>query len=367
MARNARTVADRLESLELGLPESGFMVGGIKALYARGGGKEIHCTISGHCRTQIFEFPEIAFHPDGDEPHHTIYSTPTVRACVASSLVDYFENSTGSKHYAISHSLRYKVGEIEEEVRSQQKSKVPVFIVIEESNQLTPVKMTKGECTVLPETLVENGEEVPLLVGGRAGEEFIVAWATSDGAWPEVPNNQQSVNMILAGVRAGHQTPDPIRKCLEQECLVTDDGQFVVMMRPTMSARLGAPRPMDTTAYRDRVAEIRRGIANLKQDMGAPHMALLVNAMYSDEYKDDAYQRLQYLQLWQSLSEAARPCLGYSGDVRKDKVALAGNKTLEELKDYRDDIAHWWTDTIDENYLSDLRLTINELIRCKYF
>ena len=199
------------------------------------------------------------------------------------------------------------------------------------------------------------------------GEEFIIACHTSDGAWPEVPNNQQSVNMILAGVRAGQQTPDPIRKCLDQECLVTDGGQYVAMMRPTVSARLGTARRMDTTAYRDRVAEIRRGIAGLEQDIGAPHMALLVNAMYSDEHRDDAYQRLQYLQLWQSLSEAARPYLGYSGNVREDNVALAGNKTLKELKDYRDDIAHWWTDTIDENYLSDLGLTINELIRRKYF
>ena len=367
MTRKDRTVANRQKSLEPGLPESGFMTGGMKALYARAGGKEIHCTISGHCRTQIFEFPGIAFHPNGDEPHHPIYSSPTIRAYVASSLVDYFENSARSRHYAISPSLRYKVGELEEKVRSQQKSSVLAFIVIEESNQLAPVKMTKGECNILPERFVKDGEEVPLLTGGRAGEEFILAWANSDGAWPEVPNNQQSVNMILAGVRAGQQTPEPIHKRLDQECLVTDDGRFVVMQRPTMSARASTVTPMDTTAYRGRIAEIRRGIAALKQDIGAPHMALLVNSMYSEEYKDDAYQRLQYLQLWQSLSEAARPFLGYSGNVREDNVALAGNKTLKELKDYRDDIAHWWTDTIDENYLSDLRLTVNELIRSKYF
>ena len=343
------------------------MIGGIRDMYARGEGKEIRCTISGHHRTQIFEFPGIDFHPDGDEPHHTIYSSPPVRACLASSLVDYFENSTCSRHYAISPSLQYEVGKAEEKVRSQQKGRVPVFIVIEESNQLTPVKMMKGECNIWSETFVKKGKEVPRLIGGRSGEEFITAWATRDGAWPEVPNNQQLVNMILAGVRVSQQTPDPIRKCVDQECLVTDDDRFVVMVRPTMSMRASTATPMDTQAYRDRVAEIRKGVAALKQDIGAPHMALLVNSMYGDEYKDDGYQRLQYLQLWQSLSEAARPLLGYSGNVRKGKVVLAGNKTLEELKDYRDDIAHWWTDTIDENYLADLRRTINELIRRRYF
>ena len=41
--------------------------------------------------------------------------------------------------------------------------------------------------------------------------------------------------------------------------------------------------------------------------------------------------------------------------------------TLRELAAYRHDIAHWWTDTIDENFLVDLQQTINELIRRKYF
>ncbi len=106
----------------------------------------------------------------------------------------------------------------------------------------------------------------------------------------------------------------------------------------------------------------------MEQDIGAPHMALLVNSMYSDEYKDDAYRRLQYLGLWQSLVDAGRKYLGYQGkSVRYDNVVVAGNKSLLELTEYRDDIAHWWTDTIDENFVADLQRTINELIRHKYF
>ena len=106
----------------------------------------------------------------------------------------------------------------------------------------------------------------------------------------------------------------------------------------------------------------------MEQDIRDPHMALLVNSIYSDEYKDDAYQRLQYLQLWQSLADAGRKYLGYQGkSIRYDNKVVAGKKTLLELTEYRDDIAHWWTDTIDENFLADLRRTINELIRRKYF
>ena len=337
-------------------------------MYAGMGVKEFYCTINGYYRTQIFEFPRIDFHPDGDEPHHEIYASPAVRACVTSNLLDYFVNSTCSKHYAISPSLRHVVGETDEKIKSQQKGRVPVFLVVEEFNQLTPVEMKKGECSISDEVVLKDGEKVPMLTGGREGEQFITAWATIDGAWPELPNNQQLVNMILAGVRVGQQTSEPICKYLDQNGLVTDDGRFVGMTRSTVSARASTVTPMDTTAYRDRASEIRRAIAAMEQDMGAPHMALLVNSMHRDEYKDDTYQRLQYLRLWQSLAEPGKKYLGYQGkSIKYDDKIVAGKKTLLELTEYRDDIAHWWTDTINQNFLADLQRTINELIHRKYF
>ena len=226
----------------------------------------------------------------------------------------------------------------------------------------------RRECSISDEVVIRDGERVPILIGGREGEKFIIAWSTVDGAWPELPNNQQLVNMILAGVRSGQQMSGPIHKHLDQNGLVTNDGRFVEMLRPTVSMRPSTATVMDTTAYRERVAEISRAITAMEQDIGAPHMALLVNSMYSDEYKDDAYRRLQYLGLWQSLVDAGRKYLGYQGkSVRYDNIVGAGNKSLLELTEYRDDIAHWWTDTIDENFMADLQRTINELIRRKYF
>lgn len=339
-------------------------------MYAGIGAKEIHCTISGYCRTRIFDFPGIDFHPAGDEPHHELYVSPSVQACVTSNLVDYFVNSTCSKHYAISPDLRHMVDETNEKIRSQQKNRVPVFLVIEEFDQLAPVEMNKGECSISDEVIVEDGEKVPMLVGGREGEKFLIACATTDGAWPELPNNQQLVNMILAGVRVGQQEDQPISKYLDMDCLVTDGGRFVfvIMMQITAQGGVSLVTPMDTAAYRSRISEIRKAISALEQDMVAPHMALLINSMYRDEYGDDAYQRLQYLQLWQSLEDAGPHWLNYQGkNIRHDNVVVAGKKTLQQLKEYRNDIAHWRTDTIDGNFLADLQRTINELIRRKYF
>ena len=367
MAREDRPVADRQKSLEPIPPKANFTIAGVRPGYEAIGGREFCCTISGYCRTRTFEFPRIDFRPTGDEPHHTIYSSPSVQACVATDLVDYFVNSTSRDHYAISPSLQHEVGKTAEKIKAQQNGRVPVFLVIEESGRLTPVEMNKGECSISAEVVVRDGKKVPILVGGREGEESITAWATVDGAWPELPNNQLLINTILAGVRVGQQTADPIRKYSDQTCLVTDDGRFVEMIRPTMSARGSTATVMDAVAYRSRASEISKAIEAMERDIGVPHMALLINAMYRDEYKDDTYQRLLYLGLWQSLADAGRKCLNYQGNIRKDQVVVAGNKTLRELKDYRNDIAHWWTDTIDENFLADLQRTINELIHRKYF
>ena len=179
---------------------------------------------------------------------------------------------------------------------------------------------------------------------------------------------QAAADALQHGLRVAQETPDPIRNYVEQDCLVTDDGRFVAMVPPvTISARLGTAKAMDTKAYRAKASEIKKAIAAMEPDVAAPHMALLINSMYSDEYKDDAYQRIQYLRLCQSLAEVGETGLNYQGNIRQDNVAVAGKKTLRELTNYRDDIAHWWTDTIDENFLADLQRTIYELMRRRYF
>ena len=240
-------------------------------------------------------------------------------------------------------------------------------MVIEETCQLTPVEMKNGECYVFSETSVRDGHVVPMLTGGREGEEFILATATDDGVWPELPNNELTVNMILAGVRVGQQTTDPIKKHVDQQCLVTEDERFVVISQPAASARLSTATPMDSVALRERTSEISSAIAAMEQNLDSPHIALLVNAMYRDHHEDDAYQRLLFLRLWQSLEEVRRQLSRCQGKRKDDNIDVAGSRTLEKLKEYRDDIAHWWTDTIDANFMADLQRTINELIRSKYF
>lgn len=337
------------------------------------GGNVHHCTIAGHRRTRVFEFPRIHLRLNRDKLHHVIYDIPPTHACVTADLIGYFENGmTRSTHYAISPSLRHEISQTAEKIKSQKGEETPAFVVIEEQNALAPIPMVRGECTIMDEVVVMDGETVPLLIGGREGKRSIVAWPSSDGAWPETPRDPRLMHLILAAVRVGQKTSGPIHKYVDQRCFVTDDDQFVVMgPRLSASARATTSVPMDADAFETKAAEIRQAITAMEPDIMGPvsesaHLALLVNAMYSEEHKGDAEKLLEFLRLWQSVEETAKK-LGYQGNVKRDNVVVDGTKTLRELNDYRNDIAHWWTETIDGNFLSNLKSTVNELIRRKYF
>ena len=73
--------------------------------------------------------------------------------------------------------------------------------------------------------------------------------------------------MILAGVRAGQQTADPIRKYLDMNGLVT--GRFVIMRRLKAEAGVITSTPGFHSVQRP---EIRK--AAMEQELGAPSIAV---------------------------------------------------------------------------------------------
>ena len=367
MPRMNRSVADRQKSLQSAAPDPHLTLAGLRAMYEAGGGQAISCTITGHCRTQVFEFPRVHFQGKCDDPHQSAYDSPPIQATVVADIHEYFLNKSRSKHYAISPPLRHEVSETDQKISSQTKGRTRVYLIVEEHNTLPPVHMTNGECSLFDEMQERDGKMTANLIGGREGMKFIMAWHAVGGSWPTIPDNQDLIDLILAAVRAGQDSSEPIRKYIDKSCLITDDGRFVTTTRPTASARLSTARNMNSSVLRDKVMEIRSAIAAMEQDIKIPHIALLMNSMYRDEYKDNAFERLHYLRLWESLSEAGEKYLGYRGNIREDSVIVAGKKSLRELKQYRNDVAHWWTDTCDEEFLVNLQETVNELLRRKYF
>ena len=67
------------------------------------------------------------------------------------------------------------------------------YIVVEESHSLPPMVLDRG-CVSLDEIGYEDGQPLPLLTGGRADARFIIAFETSDGPWPDIPREEQTVN-----------------------------------------------------------------------------------------------------------------------------------------------------------------------------
>ena len=365
MTRSKKTSSDRQTLLQSQTPPSGgFTLAGVRLMYQGVGGETYPCTVTAHCRTRIFEFPRISLGSETPISYHTIFDSGSIQAVVVSDLVGYFENTRRDKHYSLSPSLRHEVSEIAAKVSSQKKEP-PVFVVIHEYNQVQPTVMSRGECSIQDEVISEEGEEVKILVGGRRGETFITAWRSTDGCWPTVPDNQRRINLILSAVRAEQDADGEIAKHIDQGCFETDTGRFVVMMGGSGSAKLSIAKSMDAQALMDASLRIKRALGQMEPDADEPYLGLLVDSMYWDKEAQDAEQRLRYLSLWQSLAES-RKKLGYMQEMRSSDV-VAGKKSVGELTDYRDDLAHYRTDKSDQQALRDIQLTANELIRRKYF
>lgn len=364
-----RPVVDRLKSLAAppvkphgSMAMAEFM---LNALGRAANGERITCTINQHCRTRIFDFPRAIITEPA--PNLTVYQSNSLRASLVCDLDAFFRQSS-SPHYAVSPPLRHEVAENIKKL-SAQRSGISACLVVEEFNTLSPLVLDRV-CSSLDEVGNIDSELTPLLNGGRENERFIIAYETSDGPWPDIPRKEQTVNMILATMRACQDSDQEIRKHVDQMCLITDDGQFVCPMSAGFaSIRADSAKNLDAAAFRDAAARIHAAASRMDADLGSEHIELLVNALYWDDYKDDEFRRLHYLSLWESFCESRRR-LGYAaprGKPINDQNVVAGTLSVAELTSYRHDIAHCWTGSIDGNYLAGIYRTINELIRRKYF
>ena len=363
-----RPIKDRLKNVHTARGKSTASLNMAESMRQRlPNSEKIDCTIDQHFRTRIFDFPGAL--AKEKVPQHTIYESQSVRAVLVCDLKGYLKESN-NRHYAISPSLRYAVDEMLGDSKASN-SGMSLYLVVEEVDKLVPVVLNR-ECALSDEVTYRDGKRTPMLKGGRDNERFIVAFETSDGEWPDIPSHVQMVNMVLAAVRALQDAHDEIRKHVDQSCLVTDDGRFVLPFPgPSASFRAGTVSLLDAEALRDEASRAKSAILRIERELSIEHIELLVNALYWDDYNSDEFRRLHYLNLWQSLYES-RKKLGYVSpdprcDLKYDKTIVAGYRSLAELTEYRDEVAHCWTGSMDGNLLADIYRTINELVRRKYF
>ena len=132
--RRASIVESRLNG-----PGGGFTTHAAAKMAEGIGGVLTTCTITGHHQTFIFELPGCYLVAEGTVGAHVIYSADGFTAVVVSDLLAYFEHGgTTSTHYALDVSLREKVARVYEQERLQQSDpQVPIFLVVEQQEQVT--------------------------------------------------------------------------------------------------------------------------------------------------------------------------------------------------------------------------------------
>ena len=328
------------------------------------GGRSVARTITGYCRTFVFKFPGSC--PVAEEPveHQVIYSQDGLKASIVSDLPAYFEQDPDeSLHYSIDVSLRTNVRSIYEKAVEQANQRpdpeVPLFVVIEQYAEVPPTALNNGECYMIDE--YRNGEA--MIRGGREGEKALVAGRTIDGSWPDLHADMSVVNVVLTAVKMEQNVTRHIKELYNDSCFVSSEGQAVYVLTATMSANvetIPSLEPPDLKKKADRIGTMLQGMMS-DSEPAAPE---LFDSIILDKTEDDSYLRLWYLRLWQALEDAKKH-LGYAQLYNLDTV-IAGERTPKELREYRKDIAHWYTGKIDYAYLEDLQRTALELLRRKY-
>ena len=352
--RRASIVESRLNG-----PGGGFTTHAAAKMAEGIGGVLTTCTITGHHQTFIFELPGCYLVAEGTVGAHVIYSADGFTAAVVSDLLAYFEHGgTTSTHYALDVSLREKVARVYEQERLQQSDpQVPIFLVVEQQEQVPTTTLDK-ECFVV------DGSH---LQGGKKGDQALLAIRTVDGSWPDFSPDTHAVNLVLAAVKVEQNLTCYIIEHCAKSCFVTDEGRAVATIAPRMDIVYGGLRVKSRLEEKDletKVDRIRLALKGIQRDATAkPQIAELMEAVLLDRSKDDKYFRLWYLRLWQALMDARKL-------IRVSKFTpgeiVAGKKTINELHNYRDRIAHWWTGRLDASYADDIQRTVVKLLRSRY-
>ena len=330
------------------------------------GGTEVICTLEGYLRTFVLEFPGSQLASEEHVAPQLIADGESLRAASRVELPAYFqEGHSKFQHHVIDISLRVGVDRVfREDTERKVPPQRPMFIVIEQYEHIPPTKLDNGECFRIDEW--RDGKE--LVEGGREGKKALLAIRTSNSVWPDFSPDMQGVNTVLAALKVEQDVTQHIEERYSCSCFVSDDGAAVYSFSPTMSVGYGGLRvlaPIDATKLEAKVASIRSIHDGIRRDSETiPQVAELAESLLVDKTQDDRYFRLWYLRLWQATVDCKRH-LGEPA-LEQGQEVLAGKLTPKQLKEYRNNIAHWWTGKVDFSFVTSIQQTVVELLRRKY-
>ena len=329
------------------------------------GGKPAQCTITGHCCTYLFEFPGSYLASEEPVNHQIIYSRDGLKVAIVSDLPAYFEHEPAiSLHYSIDVSLRVGVSRIYEGALKQSKQRsdptLPLFLVIEEYSEISPTVLNIGQCFTINEC--RDGEA--MIEGGREGERALIAFRTVDAPWPDFHADTHVINVVLTAIKVEQNISGHIEELYSCSCFVNSEGHALYTLSPSLGAASGSVMSrLETLDLYEKAVRIGSMLEAMMSD-SEPVAMEVFDSIVLDKTRDDGYLRLWYLRLWEAVEDAKRHL--EEPELLNKEEAIAGKRTPKELKDYRNDIAHWNIGRINYSCLSDLQHTAIELLRRKY-
>ena len=272
----------------------GIKRAGVKAIMeANPKNRPTDCVISGHCRTEVFEFPGVELTAEAPMQPALIVERPGARATVVSDVLEYFREASPFRHYGICCSLRWKINDaLSARAESSSTDRFPLFVVVEQEQECeTPLEY--GTCYVVDQ------EAIP---GGCAGQTVLIAWHADDAPWPQVEEST-FVNTVLAAVKIAQDETDVIPNVVEASCFYDGGDRAVYPMTTTMSAKLA----LTSARTASEVAELINRTGTLvqafmaKQRGGHTRFSALVEALRLEKIDTDHYRRAWYLCLFEAI------------------------------------------------------------------
>ena len=159
----------------------------------------------------------------------------------------------------------------------------------------------------------------------------------------------------MAAIKLETEATHNIKQEARCFCYETTDGKTVYGLEPTMSIAYGGAhlvRRAKGTEIKETIQKLEDRIIQLKKEGEEISVREVLNALLLGDSKNEEYFRLWYLNLWQALVDFGREYCSNKGiDLEEERET----EQYKELKEHRDAIAHWSTEKINYELLTEIQ------------
>ena len=319
-------------------PGGGLFLGGARvaaeAFNPEGSGFLVR-EIVAYKATRIFHAPMNWPEESGDWWVRIPGETREYSATLTSELTDYLESASKLGQFGIDPRLREAVEDVEKRAGTSKEA----YLVVEENGQITECRMDRGECWQGPD-------------GGRDG---VVIFKTSGGTWPTFSEQVERDTSLLAAMRTMTKAAHPFELHARSVCYITDHGEPahpVIFETNFAYGGVRVTRPIVGGKVAGWANQLGEGSGRLLRESIDPAVKELLAAIRLDKPRGEEHLRLWYLRLWQALIDVGLYC--EKQEVKRHLKGLETQQRWKDLKEHRNAVAHWWTDSVDYEKVADL-------------